>query len=114
FMETARVHKFVDQIVVPSKASRTVLKAQGFRRVQVIPHGISKHLVDFQDDPSVLDELHLPPDADVVFCPCRADEHKDLPVFIRGAALLREELDKRVVFLVTSIPEASGMTEPPE
>lgn len=114
FMETARVHKFVDQIVVPSKASRDVLKAQGFRRVQVIPHGISKHLLDFQDDPSVLDELHLPADAEVVFCPCRADEHKDLPVFIRGASLLRGQLEKRVVFLVTSMPTESGTTEPPE
>jgi sucrose-phosphate synthase len=114
FMEVARVHKFIDRIVVPSAASRKVLAGQGFRGVQVIPHGISQHLLDFETDPSVLSGLALPSDAELVFCPSRADEHKDLPLFIRGAARLRyEQPPRRVVFLIASEPE-EGLTHPPE
>lgn len=117
FMEVARVHKFVDQIVVPSKASKRVLTDQGFRAVQIVPHGISQHLLDFQADPSVLAALRLPADADLIFCPSRADEHKDVPVFIRGAAQLRNQLlvqphDRRVIFLVTSESEDTATPSP--
>lgn len=114
FMEAARLHGFVDQIVVPSEASRGVLEDQGFRGVKVIPHGVSQHLLSFESDPSVLTQLNLPEDALLVFCPCRADEHKDIPVFVKGASVLRRELERRLVFVVTSRPEWAGATEPLE
>jgi len=116
FMEVARVHKLLDQVIVPSMASRKVLVAQGFRKIQVIPHGVSQHLLDFETDPSILDGLGVPPDAPVIFCPSRADEHKDLPLFIRGAAALLAHISptaKRPVFIVACKPEGGG-PEPPE
>jgi glycosyltransferase involved in cell wall biosynthesis len=113
-MEAARVHKLVDKIVVPSAASARVLKDQGFKSVKVIPHGISQHLLTFESDPAALNKLNLPLEAPVIFCPCRADEHKDLPVFIRGAGLLQSQLETPAAFLATSKPEDVNAQESPE
>lgn|SRR5215216_3176931 len=111
FMEAARVHKFVDKIVVPSEASAKVLKDQGFKGIKIIPHGISQHLLTFEPEAAVLDELNLPLDIPLVFCPCRADEHKDLPIFIRAAGLLHDQLETPAAFLVTSRHEDSESSE---
>jgi glycosyltransferase involved in cell wall biosynthesis len=113
-MEVARLHKFVDRFVVPSKASQSVLKEQGFRNVQVIPHGVSQHLVAYEDNPTLLDSLNLPVGADLVFCPGRADEHKDLPLFIQGAGILNKRIEKRTAFLLTSEMEKEDTIESPE
>jgi glycosyltransferase involved in cell wall biosynthesis len=114
FMHAARLHKVVDQVVVPSEASARVLKDQGFRKIKVIPHGISRHMVTFASDSSVVDNLNLPAGATVIFCPCRADEHKDLPLFVRGAALLRNQLQQPTAFVVTSKLRGVTANEPPE
>lgn len=105
FLEAARVHRIVDRIVVPSAASRVVLRAQGFRGVEVIPHGISRHLLSFESDPSILEALNLPEDSALIFCPVRADEHKDPAILIRATQLLKGRLERRVVLVVTSEPE---------
>lgn len=114
FMEAARLHKFVDRMVVPSIASQNILKQQGFRNLKVIPHGVSQHLVSCKDDSTVLSSLNLPTDAHLIFCPGRADEHKDLPLFIQGAGILRRNLKKPAAFLLTSETEKEDSSQSPE
>lgn len=106
FMEAARIHRFVDQIVVPSTASARVLRSQGFRKIKIIPHAITKHLLSFESDAAVLQRLAIPDDAPLVFCPVRADEHKDPQILVRAAPLILQGITERQpVFLVVSEPD---------
>lgn len=112
FMEAFRLHDMVDQLVVPSRASAGVLDAQGFRHIEVIPHGLTKHLTSFTSDPSLLRSLGWDVDTRLVFCPVRADEHKSPETFVRAAAKLKKELPAEpLLFVVTSDAEDDAPAE---
>jgi glycosyltransferase involved in cell wall biosynthesis len=100
-METARRSRAIDWLFVPSAASADVLYDQGFRRVEVVPHAMTKKLVDHATDPNLLTALGIPIDRPIVLCPVRGEEHKDPHVFIRGAALAKKEMDANCVFVMT-------------
>lgn len=108
FMESIKLYRLADHLIVPSKTSREVLLDQGFsrRRISVIPHGINyKYLSSFTNLPDVLESLKLADDSILVLCPVRADEHKDPATFIRGAASLKQQNpDKKFTFLLTDNP----------
>ena len=105
YMEAIRLKNCLDRIVVPSKASATILREQGFNNISVIPHGITPYLRSLDSDESTLATLNLPSDAELIFCPCRNDEHKDLLVLVKAAGDLHEQINKPTVFLLTSNPE---------
>lgn len=113
-MEVLRAHDAVDHVITPSNASATILKQQGFNRVVVIPHGISKHLSSFPVDDSVLAKLGVPTTAKLIFCPSRADEHKDPVVFVRAASHLKKKQvmpDQQIACLIASDSEGDSHDE---
>jgi glycosyltransferase involved in cell wall biosynthesis len=109
FVEAIKIFKLCDALVVPSRFSRDILEDQGLRRkiIKVIPHGVSpKYLASFCNVDTVLSELRLGPDDDLILCPVRAEHHKDPLTFVRAAAFLKEKMLKhktkrRLRFLVT-------------
>ena len=111
FLEAARAARVLDGIVVPSEASRAVLKDQGFGagegtvEIKVIPHGISQFLYGVADDLEVAALLHASANRALVFCPSRADEHKDVDTFLEAAARLKKlDQDSSLLFLIGSDP----------
>jgi len=112
-MEALRTHGAIDHLCVPSKASRKVLRDQGFRRITVIPHGISLALTSFHEDTRVLNELRAKAGARLILCPVRADEHKDPQTFVRAAGIVKERLPNLpLVFALTCGTEGDdGITE---
>lgn len=109
FMEAGKLSQMLDGIVVPSEASRTVLREQGFGangngpEIKVIPHGISPFLKSVADEPALLEELQLREGCSIILCPSRADEHKDVETFIEAAAQVKfAESDRDIVFLLSS------------
>ncbi len=108
-MEAGRLSKLLDGIVVPSEVSRTVLSEQGFGEegsppeIRVIPHGISPFLKSVADEPAVLEDLPLRASCNLVLCPQRADEHKDVETFIEAAAKLKiQEAERDILFVLSS------------
>ncbi|MFB3132020.1 MAG: glycosyltransferase family 4 protein [Rhodothermales bacterium] len=94
FMETLRRTQLIDGLVVPSQASARVLREQGFGDaegcpIQVIPHGISNFLRSIGEDPLVVEQLRLKSHPTLIFCPSRADEHKDVETFLEAAGHLK-------------------------
>ena len=103
----------IDSIVVPSQASAQSLRDQGFGiapsvALNVIQHGISQKLPEFKEVPNLLESLGCGPDHVLVFCPCRAEEHKDVEVFLDAACILkRDRSDLRLFFVL-----AAGVSDP--
>lgn len=98
FLEVLRRGKVLDRLVVPSRASASVLRKQGFLApsqvsgVAVIPHGISPFLRGVEENPVLVEELRLEePNRVLVLCPGRADEHKDLDTLLEAASLVKKE-----------------------
>lgn len=111
FMEAARLAKVIDGIVVPSEASRVVLRDQGFgagegtAEIKVIPHGLSQFLHGVTDDPDIVAFLRRREHSALIFCPSRADEHKDAETFIEAAGCMKDvDPNLDAVFLVSSDP----------
>lgn len=105
-LEIARNQLLVDGVIVPSEASARVLRAQGFKDISVIPHGINKHLFSFESDPAFLPGLGIPEGRKLVFCPVRPDEHKDPYTVIRAAALLKKLGGEMPFFLLLDDQES--------
>jgi glycosyltransferase involved in cell wall biosynthesis len=109
FVETIKVFKLCDALVVPSRCSRDILVDQGLARnlIKIIPHGVSpKYLASFCNIDSILGDLHLERDEELILCPVRAEHHKDPLTFVRAAGLLKQKMLKqnatrRLRFLVT-------------
>ena len=101
----------IDSVIVPSQASAQVLHDQGFGvtgrpAVNVIQHGISRKLFDFKELPNLLESLGCASDRVLVFCPCRADEHKDVDVFLDAAGILKKRLADLPLFFLLAAGES--------
>jgi glycosyltransferase involved in cell wall biosynthesis len=104
----------IDAIVVPSLASAEALRYTFVEmrcakkiaiepRLHVIKHGISEKLLTFKEQTGLLESLGCTRDRILVFCPCRADEHKDIEVFLDAAGILkRTRPDLLLFFLLAS------------
>jgi glycosyltransferase involved in cell wall biosynthesis len=106
YLEFVRRHGGLQGMVVPSQASKGVLAEQGFGLpgtyplLRVIPHGIGNFLKSLPGQSDALNSLNLEAGRPLVFCPTRADVHKDVPTFLRAASLVRQRLSRSPVFLV--------------
>lgn len=95
FLEALGRQETLDCLVVPSAASAAVLHSQGFgashpsTQVVVIPHGIRPFLRAEADRPEIAEQLTLGGSRQLILCPGRADEHKDLDTFIEAASKLK-------------------------
>jgi len=101
----------IDSVIVPSQASAQVLRDQGFGvtgrpAVDVIQHGISKRLLDFKELPNLFKSLGCASDRLLVFCPCRADEHKDVDVFLDAAEILKKRRPELPLFFLLAAGES--------
>ncbi len=104
FLEAMRIYKLADRLVVPSRASEEVLRAQGFskRIISVVPHGLMLgHLASVCNHERVLRGLHIG-NRQLILCPVRAEHHKDPLTFVRAAvALHNKDMRGRLLYLMT-------------
>ena len=89
FLEALGRTGLLDAVVVPSETSAQVLRAQcddfgeGWKtEIRVIFHGIGRQLSSFPLDDQLVGSLGLWQEKDLILCPCRADEHKDVDAFL--------------------------------
>lgn len=95
----------IDAIIVPSDTSARVLRDQGFVKngkteIKVIFHGITKQLTSFEFDEQLIADLGLWKEPQLIFCPCRADEHKDIDAFLDAAGILKKNNEERSLLFV--------------
>jgi glycosyltransferase involved in cell wall biosynthesis len=115
FVEYLRRLKVVKRLVIPSEASRQVLRQQGFgSELKVIPHGIDAHVLRHAKDSGThLASIGLVKATQsqrvTILCPVREDHHKDPMTFLRAAGELKRrylygEGARKLVFILTAEP----------
>ncbi len=100
----------IDLFIAGSKAFERELKDVGVaeRKIRLIYHGIpiewyKKMAYDNKKTSSVMKNLNLSPNDNLIICPSRLDEkRKELDIFVKACGLLHQQIkDKKFTFLIT-------------
>jgi glycosyltransferase involved in cell wall biosynthesis len=111
FMQLMLTYRTIDRIVVPSLSSMEVLKDQGFnpKNIKLIKHGIDyeKYVTSFKSDDELVNRLGLDDkDTKIIFCPVRADEHKNPETFLKAAQeIIDNNKTMNIKFILTCTPK---------
>jgi glycogen(starch) synthase len=106
YLMAISAYKYADAIVVPSHTSYKCLVNYNFENISVIPHGIRvKYLASFSVKSTLLEKLGVPRECRVVFCPARADMHKDPEAFIDAAPeIIKRVRENDLIFILACNP----------
>ena len=107
FVKAVVKYNLCDWLVAPSEAYEIHLIQHGFtkERIEQINHGIPiTSLRSLPNDPTILQELGLTDNYQVIFCPSRLDPHKGIETLIDTAGKLHKQFPHLAYVIAGSGP----------